>query len=112
MVSPLKLARPAPLVVAVAFRRVPEPVVTLAVTRMPDSGVGFPFRSVTWMTGCTDSGAPFCAEEEGWVATWSRPAAPALAVAEKTTGGIADDAICAVRVYWMLAVVPRVQLVT
>src|SRR3954469_22550850 len=84
MVSPAKVALPAPSVVAVAFDSVPLPEVIDAVTVTLGPVTVLPLASRSWMAGCIANAAPLDAEAEGCVMMASTLPAPAVPVAENT----------------------------
>ncbi len=110
-----KLAAPAAEVATVVVPPSVAPApTTAAVTCTFDWATVLPKGSQSCTTGCCANATPLCALPEGWVATCSRVAAPAAAVALKVIGLLLMPAPAAVAVTVLVtpATVPRVQAVS
>src|SRR5436309_10950643 len=110
-VSPVKVATPLPLVVAVALLGAAPAGLTVAVTTTPLWLTGLPLASSSWSTGCWAKATPLCPALDGAVVKATRPAAPAVPSAVKVTGLPVSPLDVAVSVL-VPAVVLRVQLPT
>lgn len=77
--SPLKVAVPLELVVAVGLLSVapPGPLAIVAVISVPFWLTGLPLTSCTWITGCVVKATPACAVLDGCVVMPSLVADPA-----------------------------------
>ena len=77
MASPLNVARPLALVVALADASVAPlgPDAITAVTTTFGSATGLPLGSCTWTAGCVAKATPLCAAADGCVTMASFPAA-------------------------------------
>ena len=112
-VSPLNVAAPFCIVVAVLLLAVAPAGLGVAVTTTPPSLTGLPFASCNCTTGWGASGAPLCALLDGGVVITRRVAVPAVPVAVNVAGLplIPDPAAVAVSVF-VPAVTLSVQLPT
>src|SRR5213078_2219574 len=120
-VSPLNVAAPSCVVVAVLLLAVAPAGFGVAVTTTPIWLTGLPLASWSCTTGCCASGAPLRAVLDGGVVSANRVAAPAVPVAVKVTGLPVSPAAVAVSVFVpaaelsvqeVAAAIPSVPVVT